>query len=1777
MSKYSKKEIKREAGDKTKGFTLQKQRAIALFFDEIKNNANTHVNVAIEYKGDVYLQNEENIFIEEQKNYDEETAFTFHSKQIINTLAYFLEIWLREQKSDSLKFGFYTTNKIGKESNSSKTQKLEIVLPDKGILELLVSKNYSNELLESIKKYLIDEYSEQYKKDITADLEDLSTDLKYTLLKKFLDSINWYFEQKNEKDYEKEVITKINNSEFGKTLTLIQTNFVYAALMLALEKKQDERDYKIKFLNKVDVENCFLRISQGQKIAIEAYKYIIFDLKEIKKKTQSYVETYVRDKYFAITQHSNLPKLVDRNVAYHNSELKIDADNLQSERGLSRKIAEIIEAPIESFINSLLPIFLFGDLGSGKSTIVSSFVANSFITDENFFGIFIPTSYLFGKVTNNLGSFISSINDFVNQELLLDEKNFDFETILYTHQETTLIIDGLDELETSEALYVISHLKNLANSKPHLKIITSGRPLELKGLINFNEWTCLTVLPLLEEEIKLILRNEAFAVGLSQEEVESDVNQRMDVLNSRPELLTIANTPLTICLIRDYLDTSLKDKSLGEIIYDVVKTRLNWVEKDKKTYNCDKFIRAHKHVAQRELLLGKIAIKIQNTKDKVISEDALFELLNGEIIEQTVDRNEIINQATIFFKSNFLQKTSNDKLAFASKPLFQLALGIELYEKIKNKNIDICDYYNLWRELSFAATISRVKDKFDGHRVFYKSLLDAILFTEENTPAAAVICAEFQDEKLSEYFIEKLKSLSFRPIRNWGLKEFIAPYAFAYCFYNSKTGFNWLFDNYINPKYPSHTGEDELVATILRHYFHLKNYNISNEEEAKLKSLIPYHIKFQTFDCNSLLPTFCLVIPNAFNSEQKSRLLAESLKHSLVQKKAKLLLLEESIKGDKEYENVIQALEIVNREGRGDKKAVELWFEINNKKSISENILATAIKFIATTDSSDLYDKLKEKLGEDNLLSYLRFCALESVNHSDYAALILHEKLKEINIHLVVLPLMMNSDWSDKNLKKEQILYSFIDEYGSKAIDIIVKNLPIRDRLGIPELYWKIFLYALKKSEHIYIDEFLNSVRNLNNYTLPRYAHVRDGLKKLIEAKPDYKYCLYDGLNSMDYKLRYHTAQILVLCFPETEVRGIEILMSSTFESLGKDKEWIRFTFKLNFGKDVIRHIRKIKDELVPVGRIYALMLLYHNKQSLTNEDQIELIEGILNKGYFYDVSASFEDDGINRVACDPEFREKIFEYFKSDHCVLAKKAATIIYYQYFNELSLSEKARCWSLMIDDFDYQMKEFLTKHLDLLKEKEFIEEIENLKIINKKISLFYLIYQTIEKNENWEELILQILHGRNGHFDSHSISWFFHALIDISKNKKERFDKIGEAVVKIMKLPSIYEAKHYNNIFPYLALMAHEFKTIEPEDLGKIIIEYEIMEEIACALAIRHGSIPQNYYSSKNKGYITLFNQYVNSDFQLPDSDNIMMCLVDSEYIPNKFNDILKASLIYGLINDDELEDLSKKGNLSTYLAIVVSFCRNRSSLLNSVIRARDIGSYKYNSRDNTDYHKSLLERIKEISIIDENNKENFTKSIIQALSETNDENEIVNLFKELFTLDVKIDIQLLPKFFESLLDRAYLMDLNLAYQLSIFFAKKLKEADKEFIQIEIHKYLKPLLNSDSESKEYENKYQLIAWVFSLAIFYIKDDTTDYSERGFLEGLRNIFVQDGQNFTSANKSDIKFKGLDLFNYTFPLYQKVNPLVLKKAIERGLTSNNPEIYSVCRLIMSMTNNKQ
>lgn len=118
------KTIPREANDKSKGFTLQKLRATSLMLTQVKKNSSNVFIAAVEYGGDVYLDDGSK-YVEENKAYGSKD-FSFASGEIKNTLVYFLDFWLNNHRDDKIRFGFYSTNKVAKEIKAGKIKDLDI-------------------------------------------------------------------------------------------------------------------------------------------------------------------------------------------------------------------------------------------------------------------------------------------------------------------------------------------------------------------------------------------------------------------------------------------------------------------------------------------------------------------------------------------------------------------------------------------------------------------------------------------------------------------------------------------------------------------------------------------------------------------------------------------------------------------------------------------------------------------------------------------------------------------------------------------------------------------------------------------------------------------------------------------------------------------------------------------------------------------------------------------------------------------------------------------------------------------------------------------------------------------------------------------------------------------------------------------------------------------------------------------------------------------------------------------------------------------------------------------------------------------------------------------------------------------------------------------------------------------------------------------------------------------------------------------------------------------
>lgn len=260
--------IKRDAGDKSKGFRLQRLRAINLLLDQMeKKHEKISVFASTEYLDDVYIKTvtPEGIitYTEGDKNYDASKKFSFMSSEVTNSLIIFLDNWLNCEMSKTLYYCFYTNIQYTFEINTKIIKELGIKLPEKPILDYLTTSDFNDVVIECIKKRLLYEYEQQYKsKDGNGYLE-LIKKFDNSKWKNFLSRINWKFGQYDDKELQKELIEKIKNRSFYTNIDVSsKEDLIIDLLESNFSEKEQYTDPMSKHVTNIHVENILLRISK---------------------------------------------------------------------------------------------------------------------------------------------------------------------------------------------------------------------------------------------------------------------------------------------------------------------------------------------------------------------------------------------------------------------------------------------------------------------------------------------------------------------------------------------------------------------------------------------------------------------------------------------------------------------------------------------------------------------------------------------------------------------------------------------------------------------------------------------------------------------------------------------------------------------------------------------------------------------------------------------------------------------------------------------------------------------------------------------------------------------------------------------------------------------------------------------------------------------------------------------------------------------------------------------------------------------------------------------------------------------------------------------------------------------------------------------------------------------------------------------------------------------------------------------------------------------------
>lgn len=326
----SKDTINREASDKSKGFRLQKIRAIELMLDCLKENENAFFFTAIENVEDVSHQTIEAgdsvCYYEEDKNYATSANFTLFSAPVLNTLVSFFDIFIRFKMSNTVYLGFYSTRNIGKEKNKKKTDESgneEVIeMPETPILKSLGNiDECDDKLIELVKSVLVEEYARQYEGAEKGYLSTLK-ESSISLMRSFLKQIRWKFGQENDEELKKTVLEKIKNIYLHNVHHRNKEEVIFSILMEELDESQNKKNLNEKMLTAANVRLAFktAESSPQDKLfdpAWQMYEELVEtvnDKRNVAEKYTSVVSDYPEKKLINLARKACLSKMEESNA-----------------------------------------------------------------------------------------------------------------------------------------------------------------------------------------------------------------------------------------------------------------------------------------------------------------------------------------------------------------------------------------------------------------------------------------------------------------------------------------------------------------------------------------------------------------------------------------------------------------------------------------------------------------------------------------------------------------------------------------------------------------------------------------------------------------------------------------------------------------------------------------------------------------------------------------------------------------------------------------------------------------------------------------------------------------------------------------------------------------------------------------------------------------------------------------------------------------------------------------------------------------------------------------------------------------------------------------------------------------------------------------------------------------------------------------------------------------------------------------------------------------------
>jgi len=295
------------------------------------------------------------------------------------------------------------------------------------------------------------------------------------------------------------------------------------------------------------------------------------------------------------------------------------------------------------------------------------------------------------------------------------------------------------------------------------------------------------------------------------------------------------------------------------------------------------------------------------------------------------------------------------------------------------------------------------------------------------------------------------------------------------------------------------------------------------------------------------------------------------------------------------------------------------------------------------------------------------------------------------------------------------------------------------------------------------------------------------------------------------------------------------------------------------------------------------------------------------------------------------------------------------------------------------------------------------------------------------------------------------------------------------------------------------------------------------------------------------------------------------VADTQSVSAQLTKGIGEVLLYGQLSKAERDGLAGRSVAGAVLSTVIGYCRHEGFSVEELLRIVEEDFFRTKPGQQKPVYSVMVHTIASIVSRSDGDRDEYIQAL-RRLMGTDSPFLFRPFLLRLFRVGAKPSAAEIKKLLDFILTWEGMIDFELAYHLSDYFANEVVAVEMDQLVDAIEKALGAI--SNDYRKHTLNEYMLSSWLLSLAAIYFSKSVSRNAERGFLLGLQYVFIDRG-NYHFGHRLEaegVVFPAKDLLNVTLGLFDKIPPETLRVLIEAGLKSNVREIKATCRILHTL-----